>query len=226
MKRTPLTRKTPMPRGKALVRTTAPAKASIKLPKCAAPGCRARFVKLRPTQEVCGEACAQALVESRNAKAARLADKQRKAAEKLERASDKERRQQLGGRPYWLKRAEKAVNRYVRARDRFKGCISCDKPAGWDGQWHASHFRSVAAASSVRYHLWNIQKACWICNKHHSGNIGEYGPRLVALIGQERVDWLKAQNGRADYPIPYLQRLTSVMNRKALRQEKRNAMQG
>jgi hypothetical protein len=118
--------------------------------------------------------------------------------------------------------AEKATNRCVRARDFFKGCVSCEKGAHWDGVWHASHFKSVGSNSKLRYNLWNIHKGCNECNIHHSGNIAEYEKRLVARIGPERVEWLKCQNGTVKYTAEYLERLTRVMNKKALRQEKRN----
>lgn len=121
---------------------------------------------------------------------------------------------------YWLKRAEKAVNRYVRLRDHEKGCISCPLPSTWDGRWNASHLRSVGAASAVRYHLWNIHKACYPCNQAKSGNIGEYLPRVRALIGDDRVDWLYTQNQRASYTREYLERLERVFTKKANRLEK------
>lgn len=115
------------------------------------------------------------------------------------------------------KRAEAAVNSYVRARDWDKGCISCDRPASWDGQWHASHFRSVGAASAVRFNLKNIHKACSICNHHLSGNIAAYEPRLIALRGQECVDWLKSQNQVVRYSREYLERLRAVFAKKTRR---------
>ena len=114
------------------------------------------------------------------------------------------------------------MNRYVRLRDAGAGCISCHLPATWGGQWHASHFRSVGAASAVRFNLWNIHKACSPCNAHKGGNIHEYRPRLIAKIGAEKVDWLMCQNGRADYPVEYLKRLKAVFAKKARRLEKRH----
>ena len=117
----------------------------------------------------------------------------------------------------WLRDAQMAVNRYIRLRDRDKGCISCDRPATWDGQWHASHFRSVGAASAVRFNLWNIHKACSVCNHHLSGNIAGYMPRLVEKIGPQKVEWLQQQNHVVRYEVEYLKRLKSVFNRRANR---------
>lgn len=120
-----------------------------------------------------------------------------------------------------LKRAETAVNRYVRARDHHLGCCSCDKGPHWDGQWHASHFKSVGSNSRLRFNLWNIHKGCSECNHQRSGNIAGYEPRLVKKIGAERVDWLKCQNGVTKYAPEYLDRLTKVFNKKAARKERR-----
>jgi len=159
--------------------------------------------------------CAQAAYEA--VKAKREAAEAREHREKL--ADSKKR-------SYWLKKAEAAVNWYVRARDHAQGCISCHIPATWGGRWNASHFRSVGAASAVRFHLWNIHKACYSCNKHNAGNIAEYTPRLVALIGQDRVDWLKAQNARTEYGREYLERLARVFRKKARRAEKRRIEKG
>ena len=140
---------------------------------------------------------------------------------KAERAATNARRDKIKTRTDWAKEAQEQVNRYVRLRDHHLGCISCDKPASWPGQWHASHFRSVGAASAVRFHLWNIRKSCSVCNNWKSGNLSEYEPRLRALIGDERVDWLRAQNQRAEYSVAYLQRLKAVFAKRAVRARRR-----
>ena len=164
-------------------------------------------------QAVCSPRCAARKV---------AADKRAKVeAKKAQDKADKARLAALQPMQHWLKKAEKAVNEYVRYRDHGLGCISCDKPATWGGQWHASHFRSVAAASAVRFNLWNVHKACSQCNLFLSGNVAAYTPAIVAKIGQERVDWLKAQNQRTTYTREYLERLAAVMRRKSNRLKKR-----
>jgi hypothetical protein len=178
--------------------------------------CRQPFAPARQMQSVCGYECSLSLAVSKRAKA-------EKAAAVKERKELRERKEKLKTRQDWLREAQACVNRYVRARDARHGCVSCDRPATWDGQWHASHLRSVGAASAVRFHLWNIHKACSICNNHLSGNLGEYRPRLVERIGPHRVDWLYRQNHIVRHEPEYLQRLKRVFNKKAMRQEKRNA---
>lgn len=173
------------------------------LPRCKAPGCRVRFDPARPSQVACSPECAAAYATATRLKAERKEYRTKKLAAKP--------------KSKWLKEAEAAVNRYVRLRDANLGCISCDKPATWRGQWHASHFRSVGAASAVRFNLWNIHKACSQCNHHLSGNIAAYTPALVVKIGQEKVDWLKAQTQVADYSVEYLARLKRIFNKRANR---------
>jgi hypothetical protein len=157
-------------------------------------------------QQVCGIRCA-----------AKVAPRKRKE----EAQQDKARKEALKSISELEKEAEFYVNRYVRLRDRLEGCISCDKPATWGGQWHASHFRSVGAASGLRFHLWNIHKACSVCNHHLSGNIREYEPRLRAKLGAERVDWLSTQNAPVKRTREYLVRLKKVFQKKCRRAEKR-----
>ena len=182
--------------------------------------CRQPFEPRPPRALVCSEDCAGAFAVSKRLKEERRAEK---AAQALERKDTKARKERLKSLSQLAKEAEREVNRYVRARDFKEGCISCDKPATWQGQWHASHFRSVGAAKQHRFNLWNIHKACSVCNNWKSGNIGEYAPRLLQKIGPEKYQFLVAQNGCKKYNREYLERLKRVFSRKARRQETRNA---
>lgn len=138
---------------------------------------------------------------------------------KAKQARQEHRQAIIKARPlsWYRKQAETAINRYVRLRDAKDGCISCDKPANWSGQWHASHFRSVGASSATRFNLWNIHKACSICNNWKSGNLAEYEPRLRAKIGNEKVDWLKSQNQIVRYSQEYLVRIKKIFTKKVKR---------
>jgi len=139
--------------------------------------CRTEFEPRSMTHKVCSPKCAEQLVAD---------DKARK---------DRQERQiglqRIKSRAAHAKEAQTAVNALVRWRDRNDGCISCDKPATWPGQWHASHFISVGACATIRFDMANIHKSCSVCNAHLSGNIGAYRPRLVAKIGQSEVDRLE-----------------------------------
>jgi hypothetical protein len=181
----------------------------MKLKECKHCGCN--FTPARPLQRACGPVCAlqigRAKTEADKAKAERASIKARKEAAKTKRE--------------WADELQVIVNKYVRLRDKDLSCCSCDRPASWGGQWHASHFRSVGAASGLRFHLWNIHKGCSICNNHKSGNLEGYRPKLIDKIGQEKVDWLYTQNGVTRYEVEYLQRFIKIMRKKVKRLEAR-----
>lgn len=176
--------------------------------------CREPFTPSRPLQSACGVQCAIALTSVAKEKA-------RKAKEARERAEHRVAKEKVKPKAKWLKEAEQAVNKYVRLRDAHLGCVSCDKPATWQGQWHASHLRSVGASSATRYHLWNIHKSCSVCNTHLSANLSEYLPRLRARIGDAKVEWLYTQNQPASYSIEYLKRLKTIFNKRCRMLERR-----
>lgn len=183
--------------------------------KCAI--CKDKFTPTRAMQPVCREfECAIKYADKVLAKSkARLAQADRKETkaklEAIKRISDLE------------EECRRIVQKIARIRDRNDGCISCELPASWDGQWHGSHFRSHGACSALQFHLWNIHKACWICNKLYSGRINQYEPALVAKIGQSRVDWLKAQNQVTKPDRDYLNRFKRVMGKRLRRLEKRTS---
>lgn len=191
----------------------------MKSRKCANPACRSEFTPaFSTTQKVCKWQCGLAIKDQNH-------DKARKAIASQERVEHREAKERVKTRAKWLKEAEAAVNKYVRLRDAHLGCVSCDKPATWQGQWHCSHLRSVGASSATRFNLWNMNKSCSMCNLHLSGNLVEYVPRLRAKIGDAKVDWLYTQNQPVTYTIGYLKRFKAVFTKKARILERRLALQ-
>ena len=179
--------------------------------------CRKEFDPRLPMQSVCSPACALTLAQAKRAKA-------EKAEQVRQRKADREKREKLKSRREWLNECQVIANRYARIRDRDDGCISCERPSSWGGQWHGSHFRSVGAASAVRLNLWNINKACSICNHHLSGNIAGYTPRLIKKIGAKKVKWLHEQNHVVRYSIEYLKKYKRVIGKRLRRMKKRYEM--
>lgn len=181
---------------------------------CKNPECRASFVPQRLGQAVCSPKCALATVEVQKVK-------EKKSLAQAGRRDIKVRKEALKSRADHAKEAQTVINRYVRLRDAHLGCISCNKPASWGGQWHCSHFRSVGAAAHLRFNLWNMNKSCSQCNAHLSGNIMVYRPRLVEKIGAEKVAWLECNHDLVRHEIAYLKRLKAVFTKKVKRLEKR-----
>lgn len=109
------------------------------------------------------------------------------------RAETRKRRKELNmaSKSYVLKKCQETFNKYIKIRDKGQPCISCDKPDNGQHQRHASHYRSVAAQGSLRFHEMNVHTSCAQCNTMKSGNLIEYRIRLVKKIGAEMVDWLE-----------------------------------
>lgn len=179
--------------------------------------CLEVFSPRKHLQVVCSPNCA--LLHAKQKR-----ERERKALAKIERKAIREVKERVKPRSDYLKEAQAAINRYVRLRDAHLGCVSCDRPSAWQGQWHASHYRSRGAAPHLRFNLHNIHKACSICNNHLSGNIMGYRPELVRRIGAQRVEALEASQVRADFTIDYLKRLKRVFAEKARRLELRRAV--
>ena len=181
---------------------------------CKNPACRASFVPQRLGQAVCNYTCGLAIKDVNQEKA-------RKSLAQVERQEIKVRKEKLKSRAEYAKEAQAVINRYVRLRDAHLGCISCDKPASWGGQWHCSHFRSVGAAAHLRFNLWNMNKSCSQCNAHLGGNIMVYRPRLAEKIGAEKVEWLECNQELVRHEIDYLKRIKAIFTKKCRRLEVR-----
>lgn len=178
------------------------------MPKCRI--CKGPFVKRSISHKDCSPACA---IEGLKLDK----DKKQRKADKVSRIADKTRLIELKPLKYWLDKTQAVMNLYARLRDAKHGCASCDRPQNWHGQWHGSHFRSVKAASAIRFNLWNIHKACSICNNWESSNREGYEPRLRAKIGGDKVDWLLCQNQTRIYTVEYLQKMMKVFRKKIKR---------
>ena len=175
--------------------------------------CKTKFAPVRPLQVVCSPFCAIQITATKNAQV-------RKKAVALDKKETKAKLVKLKTLSQWLKECRAIVQKIARIRDRDDGCISCLLPATWGGQWHGSHFRSHGAASAVQLNLWNIHKSCSACNLHKSGNIIEYRPRIIAKIGNDKVEWLMAQNQIVRYGVDYCTRFKRVMGKRLKRMEK------
>lgn len=103
-----------------------------------------------------------------------------------------------------MKEAQRAFNAFIRERDRYLGCVSCHMPADYRGQWHASHYRSTAAAPELRFDELNVHKSCAQCNSFKSGNVVEYRLRLLDRIGPEAVEKLEGPHPPKKYDIDTL----------------------
>lgn len=182
--------------------------------------------KKHPIGWFCSDNCTSLFVVAAQNKA--TAKKQAKA-KRVHRESDKAFKRETRDRKEAVKPISKllaetqaAVNRYVRLRDRDRGCVSCDKPADWDGQWHASHFHARGRSSRIRFNLLNIHKSCSVCNAHLSGNLLKYEPELIRRVGRGSFDWMESVASEPTrYDPEYLRRMKRIFLKRCRIIEKR-----
>lgn len=179
--------------------------------KCA--HCQEMFNPMRFGQKVCSPACALSMAPSNAGKA-------RKAIDQLERKEIRASKERIKSRADHLRDAQAAVNEYVRIRDKDLPCVSCGRHH--QGQYHAGHYRTVAANPELRFELLNIHKQCAPCNNHKSGDIVNYRIELVKRIGAEAVEWLEGPHEPLKLTIDQIKAITAKY-RAMVRELKRTA---
>ncbi len=170
--------------------------------KCKNPACGEKFVPQRLGQAVCSPKCGLAIKDVNQEKA-------RKAIAEIGRKELRAAKERVKPRSQYMREAQAAFNAWVRLRDAAMGCVSCDKPTTWAGQWHASHFRSVGSSPEHRFNPLNVHKACSVCNNHLSGNILGYRPELEHRIGVEAVEALLGPSEPRRYTVEDLKAITA-----------------
>lgn len=178
--------------------------------------CKGLFSPQRLGQKVCSPACGLA-TKGVNA------DKARKALADVGRKELRAAKERVKPKGQYMREAQAAFNAWVRLRDAALGCVSCDKPATWSGQWHASHFRSVGSSPEHRFNPANVHKACSICNNHLSGNILGFQPELIRRIGAEAVEALLGPHEPKRYSIEDLKAITAEYRAKTRELKRKSA---
>lgn len=176
--------------------------------------CKKRFKQVRVNQLLCSDECGINY-------AIKLAEKRAQLELKQQRKEDREKKEKLKRPQKWFDECKKIAQEIARIRDRHDGCISCDKPANWHGQWHGSHFRPAGNRKAIALNLWNIHKSCSECNNFKSGNLTDFETNLVKKIGHAKVSWLKSQNQPHTHTVEYLIKYKRVMGKRLLRLKKR-----
>lgn len=192
---------------------------SIKPPRpkaCKNPACGQKFTPQRMGQHVCSPLCGLAIKDLNQ-------DKAKKALQAVERKEHREAKKSLKKRSDYMREAQTAWNRYVRARDLGLPCASCGATPSQKlgGTMDCSHYRSVGSAPHLRFHLHNAAAACVRCNRNLSGNIVELRKGLIERIGSEKIEALERDQSVKKFTIEYLVRLKSIFSKKAKRLELR-----
>ncbi|WP_085637956.1 MULTISPECIES: recombination protein NinG [unclassified Pseudomonas] len=174
--------------------------------KCRVPTCRASFVPERMGQAVCSPACALK-------DAPRNEQKAKKAIDQRERREIKVRKEKLKSKADHARDTQQAFNEWVRLRDAALPCVSCGRHH--DGQYHAGHYRTVAANPEIRFEPLNVHKQCAPCNNHKSGDILNYRIELLKRIGAEALAWLEGPHEPKKYTTEDLKAITAEYRAKA-----------
>jgi len=134
-----------------------------------------------------------------------------KEKDKRDRKEYREKKEALKTRSEWLKEAQVIFNRFIRMRDAHLPCVSCGQHRI---SYDAGHYRSVGAASHLRYNEDNVHKQCVHCNQHKSGNAIDYRINLIKRIGLERVEKLESCNETVKYTIEDAKEIKKLYNLK------------
>ena len=84
-----------------------------------------------------------------------------------------------------IKKAQKAFNDYIRARDRNQLCISCNKPL--NAKFDAGHYFNANNHWSVRFDENNVHGQCVTCNQFKHGNLLNYQIGIQQRIGADQL---------------------------------------
>lgn len=137
--------------------------------------CGEWFQRINSLQKACSPSCGIKLAKVQRAKKEEKDFKERKRRAKPIKTLKTE--------------AQRAFNRYIRARDRNKPCVSCGTREA--ANWHASHYRPTSTASHLRFNERNVHKSCAKCNLFLSGNLTKYREILIYKIGIRSVEGLE-----------------------------------
>ena len=148
----------------------------IKNKKCAI--CGIDFKPYKTTQKVCSTKCA---IEYAN-------NKIKSEAKKRARAERKKFYEENMTLSDWKKKLQIVFNKYIRLRDREKGCISCGTPLQ-NRKFDAGHFFPTTY-EGIRFNEDNVHGQCVPCNREKHGNIHEYRKRITQRISKDELQWL------------------------------------
>lgn len=87
--------------------------------------------------------------------------------------------------PKLLKKAQIVFNRWIRERDKDKGCISCGSEVT-----EAGHYYSQGHHSSLRFNEVNTNGQCTRCNCFLHGNLIHYRNGMMSRYDKQKLDLL------------------------------------
>lgn len=213
MKRSELTRKTPLQRT-AFKRTEAKPSKAPKPKRCKNRACRAEYIPdpRQPWKDWCSDDCAVLIALER-------VEKQRAAKAKTERAEVRRKLAAFKTIPKLKAEVQRVFNEWVRERDLAAGhgCICCGKFATAaalaqpGGAYDACHYRSRGSADHLRFDERNVHLGLKDCNTWGHKN---YRGGLIERIGVEAVEALESDQTVVKWTRPMLEELKAKYQQK------------
>lgn len=170
--------------------------------------CRQPAVMTIGLHRVCSYDCGAILAKQLQAKQANRKAAEDRKAHRLRKASARPRAKRLAA-------AQAAFNRYIRARDTGKPCVSCGHPDDGTRQRQAGHYKPAGSNPSLRFDEANTHSQCARCNNHLSGNLVPYREELARRIGQAELDRLEGPQTPAHYTDDDLETIRTTYAAKA-----------
>jgi len=175
--------------------------------------CKQCKIKFEPQynkiQNVCSLSCAIELTNKRN----NIAKNKTWDKEK------KKRKDALKTNSDYIRELQVIFNKFIRLRDKDKGCISCNKPL--NTKFDAGHFYSTGSYPELRFNEDNVFGQCVHCNQHKHGNLIEYSLNLPKRTTKERFNKLsELSNTPRKYTIEELKGLKVFYKEKIKQLEK------
>jgi len=116
--------------------------------------------------------------------------------------------------------AQKAVNEYVRYRDKDELCINESVAVAWNGnESDAAHFVSRAANNAMRFDLRNIHKSTKKSNANQEKHIHAYRENLIERLGEDRFNKFEEdckywRTHKRNFSKDYLERVKRIFRKK------------
>lgn len=153
---------------------------TLKPKKCRQ--CKTIFTPANSFQVVCTPKCAISYAKLKESKRVKASQREAEKARRAQHRADKER---IKTTNELIQELQPIFNKYIRLRDKDKGCISCGT---MNAKFDAGHYFSTGAYPNLRFWEKNCHKQCAQCNSHamKGGNLIQYRLGLIHRFGG---DW-------------------------------------
>ena len=151
------------------------------MPRCKS--CNNKFEQYQFNNKFCKD------IDCQTAKGMFLLDKKKQQSKKDWNKEKKERKDSLKTNSDYVRELQTVFNKFIRLRDKDKGCVSCSKSLS--SKYDAGHYYSTGSYPELRFNENNVHGQCVHCNQHKRGNLIDYLEGLHTRIGLVKILELK-----------------------------------